>query len=118
MNIKSLFFMAAATVSLSAVSASAADMISDDFLDAPEPPMLNVKKDETVALCDVAGTGYFKVPGSETCLRIGGTIDVRGGYARTKNTLGGVQVAGDRGGRSRVEASFDVDTYASSEIGD
>ncbi|MCO5063060.1 MAG: porin [Rhizobiaceae bacterium] len=71
MNIKSLLLGSAAA--LVAVSgARAADAVS--VAAEPEPA-------EYVRVCDTYGSGYFYVPGTETCLRIGGYVrfDVRGG---------------------------------------
>jgi len=63
MNIKSLLLGSAAA--LAAVSgAQAADAIV-----AAEPEPL-----EYVRVCDAFGTGYFYIPGTETCLKIGGYI--------------------------------------------
>ncbi|MCM2474047.1 porin [Rhizobium sp. CG5] len=63
MNIKSLLLGSAAA--LAAVSgAQAADAIV-----AVEPEPM-----EYVRVCDAFGTGYFYIPGTETCLKIGGEI--------------------------------------------
>jgi hypothetical protein len=63
MNIKSLLLGSAAA--LFAVSgARAADAV---VVAEPEPA-------EYVKICDVYGTGYFYIPGTETCLRIGGYV--------------------------------------------
>jgi hypothetical protein len=63
MNIKSLLLGSAAA--LAAVSgAQAADAIV-----AAEPEPL-----EYVRVCDAFGTGYFYIPGTETCLKIGGYV--------------------------------------------
>ncbi|MCD7109071.1 porin [Rhizobium sp. DKSPLA3] len=63
MNIKSLLLGSAAA--LAAVSgAHAADAIV-----AAEPEAL-----EYVRVCDAFGTGYFYIPGTETCLKIGGYV--------------------------------------------
>ena len=63
MNIKSLLLGSAAA--LAAVSgARAADAV---VVAEPEPA-------EYVKICDVYGAGYFYIPGTETCLRIGGYI--------------------------------------------
>lgn len=70
MKIKSLLLGSAA--GLFAVSgAQAADAI---IAAAPEPV-------EYVRVCDAFGTGYFYIPGTETCLRIGGYVrhDIAGG---------------------------------------
>ncbi|MEV4609534.1 porin [Neorhizobium sp. LMR1-1-1.1] len=66
MNIKSLLLGSAAA--LAAVSgAQAADAIV-----AAEPEPL-----EYVRVCDAFGTGYFYIPGTETCLKIGGYVRVQ-----------------------------------------
>jgi Porin subfamily len=63
MNIKSLLLGSAAA--LAAVSgAHAADAIV-----AAEPEPL-----EYVRICDAYGAGYFYIPGTETCLKIGGMV--------------------------------------------
>lgn len=72
MNIKSLLLGSAAA--LAAVSgAQAADAI---VAAQPEPV-------EYVRVCDAFGTGYFYIPGTETCLRVSGYVrfDVQGGAA-------------------------------------
>jgi hypothetical protein len=63
MNIKSLLLGSAAA--LAAVSgAQAADAIV-----AAEPEAM-----EYVRVCDAFGTGYFYIPGTETCLKVGGYV--------------------------------------------
>jgi hypothetical protein len=72
MNIKSLLLgSAAALVAVSGARAADAVVIAE-----PEPM-------EYVRVCDVYGTGFFYIPGTETCLRVGGYIryDVRVGDA-------------------------------------
>lgn len=115
MNLKTLFLLTAASLAFSAVSVKAADAISDD-ISSPEVPSA-VSKSDKVSVCEVAGAGYFVIPGSETCLRIGGAIDARFGYGHTKATLGGIEIGKKRGTRSQVEARIDLDTHAESDIG-
>ena len=70
MNIKSLLFgSAAALVAVSGARAADAVVVAE-----PEPA-------EYVRICDVYGTGYFYIPGTETCLRVGGYVrmDISGG---------------------------------------
>ncbi|MFS8044799.1 porin [Rhizobium sp. BR 314] len=77
MNIKSLLLGSAAA--LAAVSgAHAADAIV-----AAEPEPL-----EYVRICDAYGAGYFFIPGTETCLKIGGKVRTEGKWydAYTPNT--------------------------------
>ena len=70
MNIKSLLLGSAAALAVVS-GAQAADAIV-----AAEPEPM-----EYVRVCDAFGTGYFYIPGTETCLKIGGYVrmDVRGG---------------------------------------
>ncbi|MCX8999098.1 porin [Rhizobiaceae bacterium BDR2-2] len=69
MNIKSLLIGSAAA--LAAVSgAQAADAI---IAAEPEPV-------EYVRVCDAFGTGYFYIPGTETCLKVGGYVRVQLGF--------------------------------------
>ncbi|RAZ93013.1 porin [Mesorhizobium hawassense] len=63
MNIKSLLLgSAAALVAVSGARAADAVTVAE-----PEPA-------EYVKICDVYGSGYFYIPGTETCLRIGGYV--------------------------------------------
>lgn len=63
MNIKSLLLgSAAALVAVSGAQAA-------DAIIAPEPEAV-----EYVRVCDAYGAGYFYIPGTETCLRIGGYV--------------------------------------------
>ena len=61
MKIKSLLIGSAAAI----VAAPA--MAADVIIAEPEPV-------EYVEVCDVAGAGYFYIPGSRTCLQIGGLV--------------------------------------------
>jgi hypothetical protein len=62
MKLKSLLFGSAAVFAVGA-GAQAADL-----------PM--VEPVEYVRICDVFGTGYYYIPGTETCLKIGGYVRV------------------------------------------
>ena len=62
MKLKSLLIGSAAVMAASATSAKAADAI---VMAEPEPM-------EYVRICDVYGTGFFYIPGTETCMKIGG----------------------------------------------
>ena len=63
MNIKSVLFGSAAAL-IAVSSAHAADAV---VVAEPEPA-------EYVKICDVYGAGYFYIPGTETCLRVGGYV--------------------------------------------
>ena len=62
MKIKSLLIGSAAVMAVSTGGAKAADAI---VMAEPEPM-------DYVRICDVYGTGFFYIPGTETCMKIGG----------------------------------------------
>ncbi|TYR34247.1 porin [Mesorhizobium microcysteis] len=71
MNIKGLFLGQAAAL-LAVSGAQAADAI---IMAEPEPM-------EYVRVCDVYGAGFFYIPGTETCLQIGGYMRYRMDYVK------------------------------------
>ncbi|RAL97061.1 porin [Agrobacterium sp. MS2] len=98
MNIKSLLIGSAAA--LAAVSgAHAADAIV-----AAEPEPL-----EYVRVCDAFGTGFFYIPGTETCLKFSG-------YVRFQTSFGRDQM-GTSDWNSFTRAQFNVDTRTDTELG-
>ncbi|RYE75821.1 MAG: porin, partial [Hyphomicrobiales bacterium] len=66
MRIKTLLLSSAAVLS-GAMSAQAADAV---VMVEPEPA-------EYVRVCDVYGAGFFYIPGTETCLKVGGYVRAR-----------------------------------------
>lgn len=71
MNIKSLLIgSAAALVAFSGAQAA-------DAIVAAEPEAV-----EYVKVCDAFGTGYFYIPGTETCLKIAGIVRVQADFGR------------------------------------
>ncbi len=104
MNIKSLLIGSAAA--LVAVSgARAADAV------VAEPEAV-----EYVRVCDAYGAGYFYIPGTETCLKIGGYVryDIRGGE------LLGLDTDGDGDGdafNKRARFQLNVSTAAETDFG-
>ncbi|NTJ41957.1 porin [Agrobacterium larrymoorei] len=98
MNIKSLLIGSAAA--LAAVSgAQAADAIV-----AAEPEPL-----EYVRVCDAFGTGFFYIPGTETCLKFGGYIRFQTDFGRDES--------GSSDWDSFTRAQFEVDTRTDTELG-
>ena len=98
MNIKSLLIGSAAA--LAAVSgAQAADAIV-----AAEPEPL-----EYVRVCDAFGTGFFYIPGTETCLKFGGYIRFQTNFGRDSS--------GTSDWDSFTRAQFEVDTRTDTELG-
>ncbi|MBP0438941.1 porin [Tianweitania sediminis] len=98
MNIKSLLLgSAAAMIAVSGARAADAIVIAE-----PEPV-------EYVRVCDVYGTGYFYIPGTETCLKIGGYFryEVRASFDDFSNGQYG-QVDEGYGKRARFAPTFTV----------
>ena len=103
MNIKSLLLGSAAALAV-ASGASAADAI---VAASPEPL-------EYVRICDAYGAGYFYIPGSETCLKIGGRVRTEGGWY---NAYKAGQDAGDRGTWWHTRTELSIDTATDTEYG-
>ncbi|MBD8553121.1 porin [Rhizobium sp. CFBP 8762] len=105
MNIKSLLLGSAAA--LAAVSGAHA---ADAIVAAEPEPM------EYVRVCDAFGTGYFYIPGTETCLKVGGYMrfDVSGGRPYQL-----VNRAGDSDGGLDTFARFmlNISTASDTEYG-
>src|SRR5690606_22640451 len=92
MNIKSLLIgSAAALVAVSGARAADAVVVAE-----PEPA-------EYVRICDVYGAGFYYIPGTETCLKVGGYVRVQigagGGDLNGGFGLGGHQDVTDRSER-------------------
>jgi hypothetical protein len=106
MNIRSLLLSSAA--SLMAISASSA---ADAVMAEPEAV-------EYVRVCDAYGEGYFYIPGTETCLKIGGYVrydmgwgDLAGNYGQGLDTDGdGFGDAWDKHARFSLQVSTASDT--------
>ncbi|WP_323689963.1 porin [Rhizobium sp. AN64] len=106
MNIKSLLIGSAAA--LAAVSgAHAADAIV-----AAEPEPL-----EYVRVCDAFGTGFFYIPGTETCLKFGGYIRFQTDFNRGNGSSAGTAAGGTSGWDSFTRAQFEIDTRTDTELG-
>lgn len=100
MTIKSLLIGSAAAV-VAASSAQAADAI---VAADPEPV-------EYVQVCQDFGTGYFYIPGTETCLKIGGFVRAQYLY----NDINGVGNVSTSNFQTEAEIQFDAKT--STELG-
>ncbi|MNH88876.1 putative outer membrane protein y4fJ precursor [compost metagenome] len=106
MNIKSLLLGSAAA--LAAVSgAQAADAIV-----AAEPEPL-----EYVRVCDAFGTGYFYIPGTETCLKIGGYVRVQVDARSNLDVDGIVSSNEDSGYRTNTRGQFALEAKNDTEYG-
>ncbi|MBL0371148.1 porin [Rhizobium sp. KVB221] len=89
MNIKSLLLGSAAALAVVS-GAQAADAVV-----AAEPEPM-----EYVKVCDAYGTGYFYIPGTETCLKIGGQVR----YEKRFQKVGGDSTQYDNHGRIKLDA--------------
>jgi opacity protein-like surface antigen len=105
MNIKSLLLGSAAA--LAAVSGARA---ADAVMAEPEAV-------EYVRVCDAYGAGYFYIPGTETCLKIGGYVRYDMGFGETNGidtfddgNLDGFGDAWDKNARLSLQISTASDT--------
>jgi hypothetical protein len=80
-----------------------------DAVVAAEPEPL-----EYVRICDAYGKGYFFIPGTETCLKIGGRVRTEGGVY---NAYVAGQDASARGTYWHTRAELQVDTATDTEYG-
>jgi hypothetical protein len=107
MNIKSLLLgSAAALIAVSGARAADAVVVAE-----PEPA-------EYVKICDVYGAGYFYIPGTETCLRIGGYVryDVGAGDVGSFTGARGDDVVnGKNQGTYYKDARFTLKTWTGQE---
>lgn len=103
---KSLLLAAPATLAWSLGSAYAADPA---VVAEPEPA-------EFVKICDVYGTGFFYIPGTETCLKLGGYVRYDIGFGENL----GSDVDGDGLGDTyykRARFSLQTDARSETELG-
>lgn len=102
MNIKSLLIGSAAA--LAAVSGAQA---ADAIVAAEPEPM------EYVRVCDAFGTGYFYIPGTETCLQISGYVRFQVNFAEDSAGVRG----DDWGYRARTRGYLSFDAKSDTELG-
>ncbi|MFK3779804.1 porin [Agrobacterium sp. NPDC089420] len=98
MNIKSLLIGSAAA--LAAVSGAQA---ADAIVAAEPEPM------EYVRVCDAFGTGFFYIPGTETCLKFDGYVRFQTDFGRNKS--------GSSDWNSFSRGQFNIDTRTDTELG-
>ena len=108
MNIKSLLLgSAAALIAVSGARAADAVVVAE-----PEPA-------EYVKICDVYGAGYFYIPGTETCLRIGGYIRYDASFGDAGRVLDGAtthdRMDGDQQQTWNKNARFNLKTWTGQE---
>jgi opacity protein-like surface antigen len=95
MNIKSLLLGSAAALAVVS-GAQAADAVV-----AAEPEPM-----EYVKVCDAYGTGFFYLPGTETCVRIGGNVR----YQKNWSKVGSKNASYDHTSRGRISVEAKNDS--------
>ncbi|MDM9628754.1 porin [Rhizobium sp. S152] len=82
-----------------AALAASSPVFAADAIVAAEPEAV-----EYVRVCDAYGTGYFYIPGTETCLKVGGYLrfEVYGGPNQSTGSNG----SSDWNARTRAQVSF------------
>jgi hypothetical protein len=110
MDTKSLALISA-TALISVTGGRAADAV---VVAEPEP-----QSPQYVKICDVYGAGYFYIPGTETCLRIGGYIRYDTSFGDGGRVLDGRQATdvlnGDLKNAWKNYARFDLKTWTGQE---
>lgn len=105
MNIKAILFgSAAALVAFSGAQAA-------DAIVAAEPEPM-----EYVRVCDAFGEGYFYIPGTETCLKIGGYVRVQAD-GRSDLDIGGFGNTVDGGYQTNTRAHLTFEAKSDTELG-
>lgn len=95
------------------LSASALSTIPLAAYSADNPVVAEPETAEYVRICDIYGAGYFYIPGTETCLRVGGFIryEVRAG----EGPYGGHNDVADKSGGTddtyHVQGRFSLRTW-------
>jgi len=103
MNIKSLLIGSAAAAVAGASAAQAADAIV-----VPEPEPM-----EYVRVCDVYGAGFFYIPGTETCLKVGGLVR----FEISANDNDEFAASADDGWDTLARAEVTLDARSETEYG-
>ncbi len=109
MNIKSILLASAAAMAVVS-GAQAADAI---VAAEPEPV-------EYVRVCDAYGTGYFYIPGTETCLKINGYIRLQVDVAPNASSIsasGGGSVPNDSDWDARTRGQVQFTAKSDTEYG-
>ncbi len=104
MNIKSILLGAAAAAT-AATGAHAADLPV-----APEPV-------DYVRVCDAFGTGFFYIPGTETCLRVSGRVRVEYRFNDFGDSPNNWTVRGANGTSTRARGYIRLDARTNTEYG-
>ncbi len=116
MSLTKSFLLGSAAVLAAVAGASAADLPSKKAAPA-----------QYVKICDAAGAGYFYIPGSDTCLKVGGYVELDWVYRQTKDSYsraGGLAPFVGKTGASRsnnspsIDAEIQLDAVTKTSYGD
>ena len=110
------------TMIKSLVLGSAAGLIALSGAQAADLPV-KAKAVEYVRICSLYGAGFFYIPGTDTCIKLGGYVRVDTTF--NGNTYGGPAFSGDQGQGNRYRDYFSsrsrmaitVDTRTATEYG-
>ena len=102
------------------------DVLAISKAEPVHPPFWTCKPVEYVKVCPTYGPGFFYIPGTQTCIRVGGMVEFQG-YTLNKYTQGTVGTGGNgqvATGRSitdavnsHVEARVYLDARDNTEFG-
>ncbi len=106
----------------SLVLGSAAALLAMSGAQAADLP-IKAKAVEYVRVCSLYGAGFFYIPGTDTCIKLGGYLRVESAF--NTNTVFQNQANGVAGGQNRLSnyyttrsrADFNIDTRTATEYG-
>jgi len=76
---------------------SSAALLAVAGAQAADLPSRKAAPVEYVRVCDAYGEGFYWIPGTDTCLRVGGRVRVDGWYTPSKNAVSGRSTGGGTG---------------------
>lgn len=76
---------------------SAAGLLAVASAQAADLPYKKAAPVEYVKICDAHGAGFFYIPGTDTCLKVGGDVEFYYSFVANKKTFAGYTAAGALG---------------------
>ena len=92
----------------SVLAGSAAGLLTIVAAQAADMPSRKAAPVEYVRVCDAYGAGFYWIPGTDTCLKIGGRVRVDTWYTPSKNS---VALRSYGGGTGTVTSKNAIDSY-------
>jgi hypothetical protein len=84
---------------------SAAGLLAVASAQAADLPYKKSAPVEYVKICDAHGAGFFYIPGTDTCLKVGGDVEFYYSFVTNKKTIAGYSAAGVLGAVSSSKLS-------------